>query len=128
MKDFICVLVAAVLVGFLGGYGVSLFRKNRDSQVEYASTTNEKFYHKMTKMKEGSVLIFNGFPTCLTSIFYAKPGEEILTAQTDTVYFEYRDLNREDINKYPYYVIKDNHNSKWSIFRHNDKFRLYREE
>lgn len=128
MKNFIFLLVAAFLVSFLVGYGVSSFRRNKDSKVEYASETNNKFYQKMVNMDESSRLTFNGFPTCLTSIFYAKPGEEILTTETDTLYFEYRDLNREDINRYPYYVIKDNHNKKWSIFRHNDKFHLYRDE
>ena len=99
------------------------------SPVEYASQTNEKFYQQMVEMEENSQMSFNGFPTCLTSLCNnILPGDEILTTETDTLFFVFRDLNRKDINKYPYYVIKNNHGNVWTLFRHNDKFLLTKQD
>jgi hypothetical protein len=123
---FFVVLLCAIPVGYkmLSSY------KTKNYQVEYASETDKKFYQKMVEMKKNSTLIFNGFPTCLTSIlsYKTKPGDAILYTETDTLYLVCRDLNRADINRYPCYVIKDNHNQIWSLFRHNDKFHLNRED
>ena len=95
-----------------------------DKEVEYASTTNTNFYKKMVEMKRNSTLVFNGFPTCLTSILHThtQPGDEILATETDKLYLVYWDLNRADINRYPCYIVKDNHDNLWSIFRHNENF------
>jgi hypothetical protein len=38
------------------------------------------------------------------------------------------DLDRTNINKYYYYIIKDSKNNYWTLFRHNNKFRLTRED
>ena len=74
-------------------------------------------------------MCFNGFPTCLISLCNnISSGDEILTTETDTLFFVFRDLNRKDINKYPYYVIKDNHDNVWTLFRYNDEFLLTRED
>ena len=104
-------------------------KANKDYEVEYASTTNEKFYQKMIEMEKNSTLVFNGFPTCLTSVLHThtQPGDEILTTEKDTLYLVDWNLNHRDINRYPYYVIKDNHNHLWSLFRHNENFHLNRE-
>lgn len=103
-------------------------KANKDYEVEYASTTNEKFYQKIIGMEKNSTLVFNGFPTCLTSILHThtQPGDEILTTEKDTLYLVDWDLNHADINKYPYYIVKDNNNNLWSIFRHNANFHLNR--
>ena len=103
-------------------------KANKDYEVEYASKTNEKFYQKMVEMERNSTLVFNGFPTCLASILYThtQPGDEILATETDTLYLVDWDLNRADINRYPCYVVKDNHDNLWSIFRHNENFHLNR--
>lgn len=101
---------------------------NEDYEVECASKTNENFYQKMVEMERNSTLVFNGFPTCLASILYThtQPGDEILATETDTLYLVDWDLNRADINRYPCYVVKDNHDNLWSIFRHNENFHLNR--
>lgn len=127
MKKVLLLVVAAFLVSFLVGYGVSVFRRNKDSQVEYASQTNQDFYQDMVKIKKGKHLTFNGFPTCLTPILHINNGEEIFSTETDSLTLTFRDLNRDDVNRYPYYVIEDNHKNKWSLFRHNANYFLYRE-
>ncbi len=142
MKLFFTSLVAVLIfcAGFLVGTKNTLSYKNKNAQVEdtlkankdyeveYASTTNEKFYQKMVGMERNSTLVFNGFPTCLTSILHAhtQPEDEILATEKDTLYLVDWDLNRRDINKYPLYIVKDNHNNLWSIFRHNENFHLNR--
>ena len=127
MKHFVILWVVAALLGLLAGYAVSVFRGNKDSQVEYASQTNQDFYQDMVKIKKGKHLTFNGFPTCLTPILHINNGEEIFSTETDSLTLAFRDLNRYDVNRYPYYVIEDNHKNKWSLFRHNANYFLYRE-
>ena len=107
---------------------ISFYCEKKYYQAEFSSQTNEKFYQKMVKMDIGSKKSFNGFPTCLTGIFNSSPGETILTTETDTLYFVYRNLNDEDLNKYPFYIVMDNHDNAWSIFRHNEEFHLFRED
>jgi hypothetical protein len=129
----ICVLLVALFT-FLAGFQVGVHRviasyqKDFYSQVEYASETDNKFYQKMTKMKRNSALLFNGFPASLTSILFKdlKPGERILNCGDESLILLFEDLNRTDINRYYYYIIKDTHNNYWSLYRHNDKFRLTR--
>ena len=118
-----------ILMMFIGLTGCNVTTSdNNYSKVEFASQTNEKFYQKMVDMERNTQIFFDGFPTCLTNVFYSKIGEEILTTPTDTLYFADRNLDRSNPNKYPYYVVKDNHGNIWSIFRHNDKYRLIRED
>ena len=142
MKTFFMILV--ILLTFLVGYIIgtktelsyedknaqveNALKTNEDYEEEYASETNEKFYKKMVRMERNSTLVFNGFPTCLTSILYThtQPGDEILTTGTDTLYLVDWDLNRADINRYICYLVKDNHDNLWSIFRHNENFHLNR--
>jgi len=129
----ICVLLVALFT-FLAGFQVgvhcviSSYQKRYYSQVEYASETDNKFYQKMVNMERNSTLHFDGFPTSLTSILFLNtaPGDSIVNAGDSTLILVSRDLNRTDINKYPYYVIKDEKNNLWSLFRHNDKYRLTR--
>ncbi len=143
MKTFfvILVIVLTFLVGFLIGTNTSSYedknsqventlKANEDYEVEYASTTNQKFYQKMVDMERNSILIFNGFPTCLTDmlILRKQPGEEIFSTEADTLYLLDRDLNLCDINRYVYYLFKDNHGNLWSLFRHNETFQLTRED
>ena len=139
-SKFSWVAVLFLLCAILVGYDVISFYKNNTNQemvsedvedtskgVESASETKEKFYKKMVDMERNSTLIFNGFPTCLTDILsHRNPGDEILTTGTDTLYLVDWDLNRADINRYPCYIVKDNHDNLWSIFRHNENFHLKR--
>lgn len=124
--SFIVVFLCAIPVG----YRVISSCKNQDFQMEYASETSKKFYQKMIKMEKNSILVFNGFPTCLTDMLShaITPGDQILCTEKDTLYLVLRGLNYRDINKYPYYIIKDNHNNLWSLFRHNGNFILTRED
>lgn len=126
--------VASIITIFLCaipvGYKMVLSCKNHNSQVEYASETNDKFYQKMVKMERNSTLTFNGFPTCLTSILShnTAPGDAILTTEKDTLYLAFKWLNYADINKYPFYIVKDNKDNFWSLYRHNEKFLLTRRD
>ena len=96
-------------------------------KVEYASQTDNKFYKKMVDMERGSEIVFDGFPTCLVDAFNALPGDEILVTRKDTVSFVSRYFSRDNVNNYPFYVIKDNHGNVWIIYRSNETFRLIRE-
>jgi len=122
------VLLAVILCAVPVGFGIATSCKNNPSKVEYASETNRKFYERLIKMDRNSTLTFYGFPACLTSIFNVSSGDEILTVGEDTLYLVFRGLNYSDVNRYHFYIIKDNHNNLWSIFRHNEKFLLYRED
>ena len=117
----IILLVLTFIVGF--------YKRNHVKLVEeFATETNEKFYQKMVNMKENSCLVFDGFPTCLTDILSKPPKDTILITETDTLSFIYRDLDRESINKYPYYVIQDTKDNFWSLHRHNDMYILIKKD
>lgn len=126
VASFMIILLCVILVG----YKITLSCKNTNSQVEYASETDKKFYQEMVKMKKESTLTFNGFPTCLTSILShsTAPGDAILTTEKDTLYLAFRWLNYNDINRYPFYIVKDNKDNFWSLYRHNEKFLLTRRD
>lgn len=117
-----------ILCAVSAGLGMTTSCINKNSEMEYASETNKKFYKRMTKMDKNEVITFHGFPACLTSIFNITAGDEILAVGEDTLYLVYRGLNYNDVNRYHFYIIKDNHDNLWSIFRHNEKFLLYRED
>lgn len=120
---------AIFLLGIIVGQQVTISHEKIDhSKVEYASQTDNKFYQKMISLERNTTLVFNGFPASLTGILFLKPGDEILSTETDTLSLVFEDLNRQDVNRYPYYVLKDNHNNIWSLYRHNDKFLLTRED
>lgn len=128
---FTVAALALFLLGLLVGQKTTkAYEKIDNSQVEYASETDNKFYQKMTGMERNTTLEFNGFPASLTSILFKdlKPREEILNCGDDTLILVSRDLDRTDINKYPYYIIKDTKNNYWSIYRRNDKFLLTRQD
>jgi hypothetical protein len=128
---FLMVIFALVMANtIVVGYDVISAYKENYSQVEYASETDNKFYQKMIEMERNQTLHFNGFPTSLTSILFlnTQPGDKIINAGDSTLTLVSRNLNRTDINRYPYYVIKDNHGNVWTLFRHNDKFRLTRKD
>jgi len=129
----ICVLLVALftfLAGFLAGAKVKSSHEkiNNYSQVEYASETDNKFYQKMIELERNQTLHFDGFPISLTSILFKnlQPGERILNCGDEPLTLVFEDLDRSNINKYYYYIIKDTKNNYWSLYRHNDKFRLSR--
>jgi len=133
MKDFLFSLLMVAFGAFLScasivGYVVYSSYKENYSQVEYASETDNKFYQEMIDLERNQTLHFNGFPASLTSILFKnlKPGEKILNCGDEPLILLFEDLNRTDINRYYYYIIKDTHNNYWSLKRHNDKFRLTR--
>ena len=128
---FTAVALAIFLLGLIVGQKITTAYENiYNPKVEYASETDNKFYQKMISMERNTTLQFNGFPASLTSILSKdlKPRERILNCGDDTLILASRDLDRTDINKYPYYIIKDTKNNYWSIYRHNDKFLLTRED
>ena len=126
---FLMVIFAIVMANtiYVGYDMISTYKENY-SQVEYASETDNKFYQEMIDLERNQTLHFNGFPASLTSILFKnlKPGEKILNCGDEPLILLFEDLNRTDINRYYYYIIKDTHNNYWSLKRHNDKFRLTR--
>jgi len=126
---FLMVLFAFSMLNAIAvGYSMLSSYKENYSQVEYASETDNKFYQRMVDLERNHTLHFNGFPASLTSILFLNimPGDTILNAGDNKLILLFRSLNRRDINKYPYYIIKDMHNNYWSLYRHNDKFLLTR--
>ena len=124
MVIFAFVMANAIYVGY---DMISTYNENY-SQVEYASETDNKFYQKMTELERNQTLHFNGFPASLTSILFKnlRPGDRILNCGDEPLTLVHEDLDRTNVNKYYYYIIKDTKNNYWSLHRHNDKFRLKR--
>jgi hypothetical protein len=124
MVLFVITMLNAIAIGY------SLISSYLDnySQVEYASETDNKFYQKMIELERNQTLHFNGFPASLTSILFKdlKPGERILNCGDEPLTLVSKDLDRTNINRYYYYIIKDTKNNYWSLCRHNEKFRLNR--
>lgn len=126
---FLMVIFAIVMANtiYVGYDMISTYKENY-SQVEYASETDNKFYQKMIELERNQTLHFDGFPTSLTSILFKnlQPGERILNCGDEPLTLVFEDLDRSNINQYYYYIIKDTKNNYWSLYRHNDKFRLSR--
>jgi hypothetical protein len=122
---FLMVLFVFVMFNTISvGYSlVSSYIENHP-KMEYVSQTNEKFYHKMVKMERNTTEYFNGFPICLIDVRNSSPGDAVLTTEKDTLYLAFEGLNYKDINRYPFYVIRDNKNNFWSLSRRNDRFHL----
>lgn len=95
---------------------------------EPSSETNKRFYQDMVDMERGSSKSFNGFPTCLTRILNISSGDVIFSTETDTLSLVLRDLDPQGINRYPFYVITDNHGNIWTLFRYNDEYTLFRDD
>lgn len=122
------VLIIVLLIGAVCmGCHQKKSHEKAPTKVEYASKTDNKFYKKMVDMERGSEIVFDGFPACLVDAFNALPGDEILVTRKDTVFFVSRYFSRDNVNNYPFYVIKDNHGNVWVIYRSNETFRLIRE-
>ena len=126
---FLMVIFAIVMANtiYVGYDMISTYKENY-SQVEYASETDNKFYQKMIELERNQTLHFNGFPASLTSILFKnlRPGDRILNCGDEPLTLVFEDLDRTNINRYYYYIIKDTKNNYWSLHRHNDKFRLTR--
>lgn len=120
MAFFFIILLNGISVGYPI---VSSYIENHP-KMEYVSETNEKFYKEMVNMERNTTEYFNGFPICLIDVMKGSPGDVVLTTKTDTLYLFFKGLNYKDINRYPFYVIKDNKNNFWSLLRRNDKFHL----
>lgn len=126
---FLMVIFAFVMLNTIAvGYSLISSYLDNYSQVEYASETDNKLYQKMSELERNQTLYFSGFPASLMSILFKdlQPGERILNCGDEPLTLVSKDLNREDINRYYYYIIKDSHNNYWSLKRHNDKFHLTR--
>ena len=117
-----------LLNGVSVGYSVISSYIENHPRIEYASQTNEKFYQKMVKMERNTTEYFNGFPVCLIDVRNSSPGDAVLTTEKDTLYLAFEGLNYKDVNRYPFYVIRDNKNNFWSLLRRNDKFHLTRRD
>ena len=113
-----------LLNGVSVGYSVISSYIENHPRIEYASQTNEKFYQKMVKMERNTTEYFNGFPVCLIDVRNSSPGDAVLTTEKDTLYLAFEGLNYKDVNRYPFYVIRDNKNNFWSLSRRNDRFHL----
>jgi len=126
---FLMVLFAFSMLNAIAvGYSMISSYADNYSQVEYASETDNKFYQKMKELKRNQTLHFTGFPASLTSILFKdlQPGERILNCGDEPLTLVSKDLDRSNINRYYYYIIKDTNNNYWSLYRHNDRFRLTR--
>lgn len=126
---FLMVIFAIAMINTITiGYSLISSYLDNYSQVEYASETDNKFYQKMIELERNQTLHFNGFPASLTSILFKnlRPGDKILNCGDEPLTLVHEDLDRTNVNKYYYYIIKDTKNNYWSLHRHNDKFRLKR--
>ena len=117
-----------VITGAIVGCQQKKSHEKPQFKVEYASETDEKFYQEMIGMNRHSVILFNGFPTCLTDILNASPGEEILTTETDTLFLAFQGFDQDGINNYRFYVVKDNHENFWTLSRYNENFFLAKDK
>lgn len=131
MNNFSKISVAACVffMGYLSGCLVTPSCKTNISPEYYRVISYEKLYQTMANMERNSTLIFDEFPTPLEKVTQSMPGDSILISGSDTLSLVFRDLNREDkINRYPFYIMKDDKNNLWSLFRHNNEFHLTRED
>ena len=87
------------------------------------------FYRRMTVMKPNQQWIFNDFPKHLQKVSSIRKGE-IISSGADTLSLVCCFPNQADtVNRYLFYILKDNHGNVWSLFHEeDDKFHLYRED
>lgn len=130
MRKLILTLVAAltIFIGLLVGRDVT--NKKIDAAIELETCPMEEFYPKAVNMKRGSSIRLYEFPKSLRRMRSARPGDCIFESGKDSVIFICSFPNQADtINRYPYYVFKDNHNNLWSFFQYKEHFyKLCRED
>ena len=126
MKSFgflVCAILA-FLAGLLTGY---YFHQNHTSSE--VSNHDEMFYHKMVNMDKNSEITFFEFPHSLRRLLHATAGDKILSADGDTLTLICCYPNQADsVNRYPFYVMKDNRDNLWSLFHYEDGYHLYKED
>ena len=126
MKNLLLILVCilAFIAGLLVGY-------NHHQKILNTVVLNhdEMFYHRMVEMEIDSELMFSEFPLPLKRLHHASAGDKILVADNDTLSLVCVYPNQDDvINRYLFYVMKDNHNNLWSLFQYEDGYHLYKED
>ena len=82
----------------------------------------ESLYNQMT---QENIIEFYGFPEALKSIEGEKTGI-ILANEKDTLQLVSCYPNMADTeNRYPQYLLADNHNNWWTLTREGDMYKLY---
>ena len=82
----------------------------------------ESLYNQMT---QENIIEFYGFPEALKSIEGEKTGI-ILANEKDTLQLVSCYPNMTDTeNRYPQYLLADNHNNWWTLTREGDMYKLY---
>lgn len=126
MKKFLFLIVSILAFGAGLWVGYHYHQKTLNTVI---LNHDEMFYHRMVEMETSSEWMFSEFPLPLKRLLHASAGDKILVDGNDTLSLVCVYPNQDDIiNRYLFYVMKDNHDHLWSLFQYEDGFHLYRED
>ena len=87
----------------------------------------KRFFNLMLKTDEHKVLVLKKFPKALAPMEHLYQGT-IFATDKDTLQLicSYPNLN-DEVNRFPFYFMKDNHCNYWTMFQEQGKYVIYRE-
>ena len=90
----------------------------------------EVLYEVMLRIDEKHYLELEEFPKAFEPVLGLYQGDIFTTGCGDTLQLVCHFPNlRDTVNRYPYYILRDNHGFYWKLFHGvDDKYRIYRED
>ena len=98
----------------------------RKDRVQFEQTTVEECYEQMVEMKR--TIILGKFPHQLQKMRYAHAGKLLFENGQDSLFLVHSYPNYDDVNRYLYYIMRDNHDNVWSLFQEDSTFYLHKIE
>ena len=118
-----------VLFAFLVFSSVSAISKlasQRKDRIQFEQAPVEECYNQMVGMKR--TIILGEFPRQLQKMRYGHAGKLLFENGQDSLFLVHSYPNYNDVHRYLYYIMRDNHDNVWSLFQEDSTFYLHKIE
>ena len=106
--------------------GISKLELQRKDRAQFQQAPVEECYKQMVGMKR--TIILGEFPHQLQKMRYAPAGKLLFENGQDSLFLVHSYPNYNDVHRYLYYIMRDNHNNVWSLFQEDSTFYLHKIE
>ena len=118
-----------VFLAFLMFSSISAISKlvsQRNDRVKFEQAPVEECYKQMVEMKR--TIILGEFPRQLQKMRYGRAGKLLFENGQDSLFLVHSYPNYNDVHRYLYYIMRDNHDNVWSLFQEDSTFYLHKIE
>ena len=122
-------LLNIVFLAFLMFSSISAISKlvsQRNDRVKFEQAPVEECYKQIVEMKR--TIILGEFPRQLQKMRYGRAGKLLFENGQDSLFLVHSYPNYDDVHRYLYYIMRDNHNNVWSLFQEDSTFYLHKIE